>query len=194
MGCRGARRRALGCSSKSNMAGSDRGRSDGGDGDSGPACGTCAISTPTCGVYEACGQLVNCGMCAFDSSALPYQSQSAFAASAPGGAIELAYLSQADFTVHVALRRRLVERQGRRLAPGERHADQPPSPRSRPTARAGWSSADEHRVQARRRERYRHRLAHEAWKIYQTKTPSMTSVSTAANAWTCAPERDDDLD
>jgi hypothetical protein len=52
-----------GCSSKStNTAISDGGEGgDGGDDGGGSSCsGTCAISTPTCGVYEACGQLVDC--------------------------------------------------------------------------------------------------------------------------------------
>ena len=66
---------------------------------------TCPISTPTCGVYESCGQLVDCGICTFGSSApLPYMASNAGAfVSAPGGSIEMPYVPQTDqSTIHVA--------------------------------------------------------------------------------------------
>ncbi len=89
----------VGCSSSNPSTDTDGGLTDGG-----PSCSsTCAVSTPTCGVYEACGQAINCGMCAFDSSSLPYASDGTGAAAiAPSGAIEIAYLAQADSSVHVA--------------------------------------------------------------------------------------------
>jgi hypothetical protein len=78
------------------------------DTSSGDACSsTCAVSTPTCGIYEACGQVVECGFCTFapSGSAFPYTAAVGISATAPlrasSGAIEQSYVGQ-DGAVHVA--------------------------------------------------------------------------------------------
>src|ERR1700690_2512780 len=62
--------------------------------DGGNACGspTCAVATPTCGIYgDACGNPVNCGICSFATTTGSVQADGFSVATTTSGTLEVAY-------------------------------------------------------------------------------------------------------
>jgi len=75
---------------------------DGGSGGSragsnGCGASTCVVSTPTCGIYSnACGDVVDCGICSFATASGPIQASSFSLATTADGTVEVAYSRPGD--------------------------------------------------------------------------------------------------